>query len=317
MRAPTLSLLTVTWAGDARHFDLLRASLQRSSLAAVPHHVVVHSEDLPTFAGHVPAVELQPTADVLPGSLEAARVNALGWQRRLGRHGTKWLSSLTRSLGAPVWPRYLGWHMQQISKLASVAASPADTVLVLDSDVIVTAQARVDDYLHPTRPVCIEQWQPADKARGKVRKWNREAHRLLGLPFDAKAPVDLYFDTPFPMHPPSVRALMRWLEDRYQCPWWQAILAQPPRRWSEFATYRLFLRQHPAAGGVEWRSPALSRYVHDATDLPALIAHLQALMAEPDCHYITLHSQSSGRGLWDADQVIPSVRALVDPVAGR
>ena len=186
---------------------------------------------------------------------------------------------------------------------------------MLDSDVIVTPQAQVDDYLNPTRAVCIGQWQPGAEARGKVRKWNREAHRLLGVPYDASAPADLYFDTPFPIHPPSVRALMRWLEDRYQRPWWATFLAQPPRRWSEFATYRLFLRQHPPACGVDWQSPALTRYVHKATDVAALITHLRTLLAEPNCHYITLHSQSSGRGLWNADEVIPPVRALIEAQA--
>lgn len=312
---PRLELLTVTWAGDVQHFDLLRASLARSALAGIPHQVVVHDEDHALFAERHPGLSLHSTAAVLPDGLDAARCEAQRWQRRLGRHGTKWASSLTRMVGGPIWPRHLGWHMQQISKLARVAHSQADTVLVLDSDVIVTPQAQVDDYLNPTRAVCIGQWQPGAEARGKVRKWNREAHRLLGVPYDASAPADLYFDTPFAIHPPSVRALMRWLEDRYQRPWWATFLAQPPRRWSEFATYRLFLRQHPPACGVDWQSPALTRYVHKATDVAALITHLRTLLAEPNCHYITLHSQSSGRGLWNADEVIPPVRALIEAQA--
>ncbi|MEN8664312.1 MAG: hypothetical protein ABF356_05100, partial [Polycyclovorans sp.] len=82
-----------------------------------------------------------------------------------------------------------------------------------------------------------------------------------------------------------------------------------------FATYRLFLRQHPPACGVDWQSPALTRYVHKATDVAALITHLRTLLAEPNCHYITLHSQSSGRGLWNADEVIPPVRALIEAQA--
>lgn len=308
----SVTLLTTTWAADAQQFSMLRASVQRSALVALPHHVVVHTEDRTRFSGHASEVRLLTTAEVLPGNLEAARCLARAWQSRLGRHGTKWTSSLTRLFGSPAWPRYLGWQMQQISKLASIAQIQSDTVLVLDSDVVVTPQARVDDYLHPGQAVCIEQWKPANSASGKVRKWNREAHRLLDVPFDPAAPVDLFFDTPFPTHPASVRALMTWLEDRYQCPWWNAILAQPPRRWSEFATYRQFLRQHPPDCGVNWQSPALTRYVFEAADAVALIARLRELMAEPDCHYITLHSQSSGRGLWDADEIIPQVRALID-----
>ena len=306
----SLELLTVTWAGDAEQFRLLRTSLARSALVDLPHRVVVHTEDLPLFTDPAPSLDFRTTAQVLPGNLETLRLQARDWQRRLGRHGTKWMSSLTRAPGGPSWPRYLGWHVQQISKLACVAQSEATTVLVLDSDVIVTAQARVADFLHPSQAVCLERFGPAHKATGKVGKWNRTAHHLLEVPLDAEADVDLYFDTPFPMHPPSVRALMAWLENRYQQPWWQTLLAQPPRRWSEFATYRLFLRQHPPASGIKWMAPTLTRYVYDATDPDALIKHLHELMIEPDCHYVTLHSQSSGRGLWDAKDVIPKVSAL-------
>ncbi len=308
----SVTLLTTTWAGDARQFGMLRASLRRSALFALPHHVVIHTEDRARFSEHVSEVHLQSTSECLPGNLEAARCLARAWQSRVGRAGSKWIGSLTRLIGSPDWPRYLGWQMQQISKLASIAQIQSDTVLVLDSDVVVTPQARVDDYLHPGQTVCIELLQPAGSARGKVRKWNREAHRVLDVPFDPAAPVDLYFDTPFPTHPASVRAMMNWLENRYQCPWWNAILAQPPRRWSEFATYRLFLRHHPPDCGVNWQSPALTRYVFEAADAAAVIARVRDLMAEPDCHYITLHSQSSGRGLWDADEIIPQVRALID-----
>lgn len=199
----SVTLLTTTWAGDARQFGMLRASLQRSALAALPHHFVVHTEDRATFSGHVSGIRLLSTADVLPGNLEAARCLARAWQRRLGRHGSKWISSLRRSIGSPAWPLYFGWQMQQISKLADIAQIQSDTVVVL-------------------------------------------------------------------------------------C-------------------------------GVNWQSPALTRYVFEAADATALVARLRNLMAEPDCHYITLHSQSSGRGLWDADEIIPQVRALIDesPVASK
>jgi hypothetical protein len=310
-----LELLTVTWAADAAQFDLLRASLARSALADVPHGVVVHTEDQPRFAAHASGVDLRSTASVLPGNLEAGRHEAQRWRDRLGRHGTKWAGSLTRVMGLPHWPRYMGWHLQQISKLASVAASQAGTVLVLDSDLIVMPRARVDDFRHPQRPVCLTEERPAATARGKVANWHREAHRLLDLSPDPNGAADLYFDTPFPMHPPSVRALFTWLEQRYQCPWWTAILNQPPRRWSEFATYRLFLRHHPPATGVHWMAPTLTRFIYDATDLDALTAQLDARAAEPDCHYITLHAQSSGRGLWDAETVVPHVRRWLEQQA--
>lgn len=314
---PPLELLTVTWAGDAEQFGLLRASLARSALASLQHHVVVHSEDMSLFAEDDRNLVLHPTRDVLPTDLEVQRLRTRDWQRRFGRHGTKWMSSLTRIPGGPTWPRYLGWQLQQISKLTCVAQSRAATVLVLDSDVIVTSKARVSDFIHDAKTVCLQRFAPARSATGKVGKWNRTAHKLLDVPLDGATDVDLYFDTPFPMHPASVRALMAWLEKRYQQPWWQTLLALPPRRWSEFAIYRLYLRQHPPACGVEWTAPALTRYVYNATDPDALVKHLRNLMTEPDCHYITLHSQSSGRGLWAPKDVVPTVRELLEAGLGK
>jgi hypothetical protein len=46
---PQFTLLTVTWSRDKPHFSLLRQSLAQSRFAHIPHHVVVHHEDLALF----------------------------------------------------------------------------------------------------------------------------------------------------------------------------------------------------------------------------------------------------------------------------
>ncbi|HUF21459.1 MAG TPA: DUF6492 family protein [Burkholderiales bacterium] len=309
----SLCLLTPTWSGDKAQFDLLRTSIEQSALASARHDIVVQTEDLDLFRSYAgPGVRLLATEDVLPGDVEAMRQSARRLQARFGRAGTRILSSVSRYAGRPRWVRYTGWQVQQITKLAMAARSDIDTVVLLDSDVIVTRHARDEDFLHPGRIVCFGRWTPAEGVAGKVAKWNRQAHVLLGSPFSASAPVDTYFDTPFVFHAPTVREMLAWLERRYGRAWWEVLLAQPPRRWSEFATYRAFLRSRNPEYPVEWRSDRGIRYLFDARDPHALRSRVASLLEDSESHYIIIHSQSSGRQLWRAEDYAALLRPMLE-----
>lgn len=309
-----LCLVTPTWSGDKVNFDLMRASVERSALAHLRHDVVVQTEDVDLFRPHSGGhVRLLTTAEVLPEPVEAMRQRARGFYARFGRAGTRVMGSMARHVGWPRWVRYNGWQVQQITKLALAAASDVDTVVTLDSDVVVTAHARVEDFRHPSRIVCFEHWKPAAQIAGKVANWNRQAHALFGRPVVAGAAVDAYFDTPFVFDAPTIRRMLSWLEQRYGRPWWEVLLRQPPRRWSEFGTYKMFLRSFPPEEGVEWRADSVMRYLFDASDPQALRERVADLLNDPEAHYITIHSQSSGRQLWAAEDYVP----LIMPLLGR
>src|SRR5688572_6173638 len=231
-----LILLTVTWGRDKTHFSLLRESLLRSCFAQVPHHVIVQHEDLELFQ-EFSGITLHSSADILPPEVEQRRREACIWQARLGRRGTVIGGSLARYLGWPRWVRYTGWHTQQLSKLAFVAQSQVDTVVILDSDVMVTPHADITDFVPrdgaaTQAAVCYQNFQPLTRLKGKVGHWQQTAHRLFGTPFPSSDRYDAYYDTPFVMHAPSLRAMCTWLEQRYSQPWWSTLLQQPPRRWS-------------------------------------------------------------------------------------
>lgn len=307
-----LALLTPTWSGDRTHFELLRASIEHSALKSLPHHVVVQTEDLKDFEKYnTGGIELIPTADVLPIEVEARRRKARQYQARAGRDLTRLLGSLARHLDWPQWVRYTGWHVQQITKLAFVAASTDDNTVILDSDVVVTRHARVDDFLHPEKTVCLEHLAPAQDASHKVRNWNRQACVLFGNAPPDSQKIDIYFDTPFVFYAPSVRAMLSWLEERYQSAWWDILLEQPPRRWSEFATYRTYLRSFVDQEYIDWRSDYLVRYLFDASDPQAVRCRFRELLQDPESHYITIHSQSSGRQLWGAEEYVPLILPLL------
>lgn len=295
-------LLTPTWAGDLEHFRLLRASLNRSPLAALKHHVVVQTEDLPLFEAfaHEPNLVLRTTADVLPEQVEQRRIQALQIGARAGRHMTRISGSLRRAIGWPHWPAYTGWHTQQLCKLSVACDSGSATTIVLDSDVVVTPAAHLDDFRASGAVVCFAQWQPLHSLGGKVRKWLDNAARLTGSgPLNEAQEVNTYFDTPFVFEGDVLRAMLNHLEQQSGLPWWQHLLNQPPRRWSEFGLYKQFLNQWTGQA-VDWRSPDFMRYIFDTRDADAVVQQVKELFEKPDIHYITLHSQSSGKHDWNA-----------------
>lgn len=310
MSAPALQLLTVTWAGDRTHFSVLQDSLRQSSLKNLPHAIVVQSEDECLFQemGLAPAT-LRPTSQILPETVERKRRRSRFWQRTFGRRATTLGGSLARSIGWPRWVRYTGWHTQQLCKLAFAASSEADTVVVLDSDLVITRHADPTDFLMPDQIVCHQQGKELSAVRGKVRKWHETAHRLFAQPFPTAGALDCYFDTPFILHAPTVRAMLAWLEERYARPWWQVLLDQPPRRWSEFACYKQYLRSFLPMDSVTWRDTSKTGYLFDASDPDRLMRKFDELVEKQHCHYVTIHSQSSGRRKWKAEDYADRIRA--------
>lgn len=304
----SLKLLTVTWGADRLHFSLLRESIRSSALANLAHDVIVQDEDLALFQEYQnDNINLKSSRDVLPLGVESARLRAIKWQSIMGRRGTTVCGSIMRTVGRPRWTRFTGWHTQQLCKLAQVAASEVDNVAVLDSDVVVTRFAEPADFLCEGKIVCYERHLATEELPRKVRNWQATAHDLFALPRTSTTVSDGYYDTPFVMHAPTVRALLQWLEQRYQQPWWQAITALPPRRWSEFGIYKTFLHHH-SSKPVKWRRAEAMGYLFDASDPQQFVSSFDELQNKQRCHYITLHSQSSGRELWSADSYVDGIR---------
>jgi len=312
-----MEFLTVTWAADRTHFSLLHRSLALSALQSVPHHVVVQHEDIGSFQSFGDRrTRLYSSQEILPDTVEARRNVALAWQRRLGRGGTRTAGSLARHFGWPDWVRYTGWHTQQLTKLAFVAASEVDTVVVMDSDLIVTPHASAEDFLQPGNIVCFQDKRPVSTLRGKVLNWQQTACRLFGDAYLPGEYFDGYYDTPFVMHAPAVRAMLSWLEQRYAQPWWLTLVQQPPRRWSEFGIYKHFLRHHQMEP-VAWRDVDIMGYLFDASDIGSLRQAFAEKIQQQKSHCITIHSQSSGRQLWTADTYADAIAQELEVAYSR
>jgi hypothetical protein len=308
------TLLTVTWSGDLDHFAMLRQSLSRSALANCPHLVIVQSEDLALFEKfRAPGLTLTTSADVLPAEVEERRRNARRQQQRWGRRGTVLAGSLARHLGWPRWVRYTGWHTQQLCKLAAAASTTAQTLVAMDSDLIVTPHARLTDFVSAQTGIvhCFEHWLRTEQLSRKVQHWQHSARRLLQLPEQDKGHADAYYDTPFIFDKDAVNGMLEWLECRYQQPWWQSLVNCPPRQWSEFGLYRAWLR-HYYRGTVQWQDVNSIGYLYDASNLERLSAEFRELVHGRHCHYVTIHSQSSGRQNWHPENYAETLMGLLD-----
>ncbi|MGC9456243.1 MAG: DUF6492 family protein [Halothiobacillaceae bacterium] len=314
--SPRTVIMTPTWAGDLAHFKVMRASLERSPLAGLPHYVVVQDEDLELFSAFRgrDGLTLLSTRDVLPEEVERRRVRARQLSGFWGRHVTRISGSMRRVFHWPQWPAYTGWHTQQLCKLQLAMALDCDTAVVIDSDVVVTKSADIRDFHSDSGVVCFARWQKRSALRGKVAHWQAESERLVGIGTVPEV-VNICFDTPFVFDQALLAQALADLESRLGKSWWRALLDSPPRRWSEFGFYKAFLQSRAPQLDLDWREPEFSRYLYDSSDPDRVVNQVRAFMQDPAVHYITIHSQAAGRHKWPAEAYLTGI--LSDLEAGQ
>ena len=216
-----MSVVTKSFAPD---FDLC-ANLRQSVLDYLPdsvhHHIFVPRRDLKLFgrlAG--PRTHIRCETDLLP----------------------RWFvpgpfTNLTVNLGRP-FPPVRGWILQQVIKLAAVAASDDDAVLVADSDVEFVQPVTVDTFVRDgvvrfyRKPNAIDEQLPRHIA------WHRAARTLLGLP-PAEAPYSDYISAMLACDPANVRRMLARVTAVSGRPWTTAITRQ--LHFSEWTLYGVFV----------------------------------------------------------------------------
>ncbi|RUR28668.1 hypothetical protein ELY33_13705 [Vreelandella andesensis] len=303
--------ITPTWAGDLDHFRVMRASFEQSSFARFDHYVVVQDEDIALFEefrGRSGLILLS-TKDVLPEVVEYHRKRARRLSKRLGRHSTRICGSLKRIFSWPIWPSYTGWHTQQICKLKLASELTCDTAVILDSDVIITKTAVIEDFLSTSGPVCFANWLKRTETKGKVKNWIDESEYLVNIKPDTDY-VNVYFDTPFVFNQLLLCEALSSLETRFGKDWWNVFLNRPPRRWSEFGFYKAFLIKKQPLVSTDWRDPSFCRYLYDTKDSKAVVNTVSDMMHDPQIHYVTIHSQANGREFQDPNEYLKPILAL-------
>jgi hypothetical protein len=150
-----------------------------------------------------PRVEIRCEADLLPRSFV-----------RLP------FANIMVNLARP-FPPVRGWIQQQVIKLAAIAASDDDVVLVADSDVEFVRPFTPDTFLRDGSVRFFRGKDQIDRRLTRHMTWHRVARELLGLP-PAEPPYPDYISSPLAWDPKIVRQMLARVEATKR-PWATAI----------------------------------------------------------------------------------------------
>jgi hypothetical protein len=216
-----MSVITPSFAPD---FELC-VDLHRSVLEYLPssvhHHIIVPRSDLKLFAQLAgPRTHIHCEADLLPSSFVHLP-----------------FSKFTINLRQP-FPPVRGWILQQLVKLAAVAASEDDVVLLVDSDIEFIRPFGVETFVRNGVARFYSKPHEIDERLPRHIIWHRVARTLLGLPA-AEPPYTDYISSLLAWDPVIVRRLLARVMATTGRPWTTAIAQQ--LHFSEWTLYGVFV----------------------------------------------------------------------------
>jgi Family of unknown function (DUF6492) len=216
-----MSVITKSYALDFELCADLNRSVLEYSPELVHHHIVVPRSDLKLFGSLTgPRTHIHREADFLPKLFVPVP-----------------FTNFTINLSQPFLP-VRGWILQQMIKLAAVAASDDDVVLVADSDVEFVRPFSVETFLRGSvvrfyrKPNAIAEQLPRHVA------WHRIARALLGQR-PADPPYADYISAMLACDPAIVRKMLGQVTANAGHPWTTAITRQ--LHFSEWTLYGVFV----------------------------------------------------------------------------
>ena len=212
MTAPTVEIITPSYVNDADCLVLLAES-RRLFAPDLSHSVIVPPQDVSIFERKCNGrAHVRSLTDVLPRGLIGTHVLRDAVPARFPR---------LRSIQAinsrfPLVP-VRGWILQQVTKIAAVAASTSDLVLVLDSDtVMISTLPDIEELDRVYRlPGGI------NNAMDRHRKWQKVSAEILGLP--QVASDDDFISPVLFWRPDDVRGMISRIESHHSRPWWDVV----------------------------------------------------------------------------------------------
>jgi hypothetical protein len=216
-----MAVITKSFAPDFELCTALNHSVLDNSPSTVQHHIIVPRSDLKLFgrlAG--PRTHIRCEADLLPRTFVPVP-----------------FSNITVNLGRP-FPPVRGWIKQQVVKLAAVAASEDDVVLVADSDVEFFRPFKAEMFVRNGTVRFFCKPNQIDKQLTRHMIWHRVARELLGLP-PAEPPYADYISSPLAWDPVIVRRMLARVTATTGRPWPTAIAGQ--LHFSECVLYGVFV----------------------------------------------------------------------------
>jgi Family of unknown function (DUF6492) len=216
-----MAVLTKSFATDFELCVALNRSVLDYSPNTVQHHIIVPRSDLKLFgplAG--PRTYIRCERDFLPRTFVPLP-----------------FSNITVNLGRPL-PPVRGWIKQQVVKLAAVAASEEDVVLVADSDVEFFRPFTAEMFVRDGKVRFFCKPNQIDNRLPRHMIWHRVARALLGLP-PAEPPYADYISSPLAWDPVIVRRMLARVTATTGRPWPTAIAGQ--LHFSECVLYGVFV----------------------------------------------------------------------------
>jgi Family of unknown function (DUF6492) len=203
-----IAVITKSYAPDFELCFALNRSMLDNSPDTVQHHIIVPRSDLRLFgrlAG--PRTYIRCEADFLPHTFVTVP-----------------FSNIMINLGRP-FPPVRGWIQQQVIKLAAIAASEDDAVLVVDSDVEFVRPFTAEMFVRDGAVRFFRKPNQIDKRLSRHMTWHRVARALLGLP-SAEPPYPDYISSPLAWDPMIVRRMLGRVAATTGRPWPTAIAGQ-------------------------------------------------------------------------------------------
>jgi hypothetical protein len=214
--------MTPSFAPDFELCVALNRSVLDNAPHSVQHHIIVPRSDLKLFGRLTgPRTHIRCEADFLPRTFVPVP-----------------LSNFTVNLGRP-FPPVRGWILQQVIKLAAVAAAEDDVVLVVDSDVEFIRPFTAEMFVRDGNVRFYCGPKEIDESLPRHMVWHRVARVLLGLP-----PVEPPFTNYIPSSlvswdPTIVRRMLARVTAVTGRPWPTAIAGQ--LHFSEWMLYGVFV----------------------------------------------------------------------------
>ena len=216
-----MAVITKSFAPDFELCAALNSSVLDNSPGTVRHHIIVPRSDLELFGRLAGSrTHICCEADFLPGTF--VRVP---------------FCNITVNLGRPV-PPVRGWIQQQVVKLAAIAASEDDAVLVVDSDVEFVRPFTAEMFVRDGNVRFYCKPNQIDKRLPRHMTWHRVARTFLGLP-PAEPPYSDYISSPLAWNPTIVRRMLTRVEATTGRPWPTAVAGQLD--FSECVLYGVFV----------------------------------------------------------------------------
>jgi hypothetical protein len=143
-------------------------------------------------------------------------------------------------------PPVRGWIQQQVIKLAAVAASKEEAVLIADSDVEFFRRFTAEIFIRDGNVRFFCNPNHVDERLPRHMIWHRVARELLGLP-PAEPPYPDYISSLLVWDPRIVRRMLARVTAMTGRPWSTAIGGQ--LHFSEFVLYGVFVDNLVGAPG--------------------------------------------------------------------